>query len=76
SNQFPLFSPLPDRNAVLASHEWQSSVQKCLFSVKVANFLTTRKAQVTCYIKWVACSCVYRGLATPNRKKNSSPLLF
>lgn len=47
-----------------------------IFSVKVAIFLTTRKAQVTCYIKWVACSCVYRGLATPNRKKNSSPLLF
>lgn len=50
--------------------------QEVPFSVKVANFLTTRKAQVTRYIKWVACLRVYRGLATPNRKADSSPLLF
>lgn len=31
---------------------------------------------MTRYIKWVACLRVYRGLATPNRKADSSPLLF
>lgn len=31
---------------------------------------------MTCYIKWVACSCVYRGLATPNRKRTAAHFFF